>query len=128
MISRNGRTAAVMSSSLPAAPILTASADPATCRMAGFLCGVLPMVVNPKVLDGPPKLARRMARELRFGAEGEKLLVVRGFGAEPLPDTPSVTVVTIWSEGTIGSGPSVARRKEVGTRLLGATTSQIPMI
>ncbi len=95
VISRSGRTAAVMSSSRPAAPILTASAYPATCRMAGLLWGVLPVVVNPKALDDPRKLARRIARELGFGAEGQKLLVVRGFGTDPLRDTPSVTVVTI---------------------------------
>ena len=95
VISRSGRTAAVMSSSRPAAPILTASADPATCRMAGLLWGVLPVVVNPKALDDPRKLAGRIARELGFGAEGQKLLVVRGFGTDPLRDTPSVTVVTI---------------------------------
>ena len=95
VISRSGRTAAVMSSSRPAAPILAASADPATCRMAGLLWGVLPVVVNPKALEDPRKLARRIARELGFGAEGQKLLVVRGFGTDPLRDTPSVTVVTI---------------------------------
>ena len=63
--------------------------------MAGLLWGVLPVVVNPKALDDPRKLARRIARELGFGAEGQKLLVVRGFGTDPLRDTPSVTVVTI---------------------------------
>jgi pyruvate kinase len=95
VISRSGRTAAVMSSSRPAAPIVTASPDPATCRRAALLWGVLPVVVEARALDDPRKLARRLARDLGIGAEGQKVLVVRGFGTDPAGDTPSVTVVTI---------------------------------
>jgi pyruvate kinase len=95
VVSRSGRTAAVMSSSRPAAPILTASPDPATCRRAALLWGVLPVEADPDSLDDPRELARRVARELGIGNSGQKLLVVRGFGTDPERDTPSVTVVTI---------------------------------
>jgi pyruvate kinase len=95
VISQSGRTAAVMSSFRPAAPIVTASSDPSTCRMASLLWGVIPAVVETTALHDSRGLARRLARELDFGSEGQKLLVVRGFGSDPNRDTPSITVVTI---------------------------------
>ncbi len=95
VISRSGRTAAVISASRPAAPIVTTSPDPATCRASALLWGVIPVVVEPRELEHPGKLGRRIARELDFGTEGQKLLVVRGFGNDPARDMPSVTVVTI---------------------------------
>ena len=95
VISRSGRTAAVMSSFRPAAPLVTTSPDPNTCRMASLLWGVIPALVDEKDLDDPRELARRLARELDFGAEGQKVLLVRGFGSNPVHDTPSVSVVRI---------------------------------
>ena len=95
VISRSGRTAAVMSSSRPAAPIVATSPQASTCRIATLLWGVIPVVVEPNELDDPLALARSLARELGFGVEGQKLLLVRGFGNDPSRDAPSVAVVTI---------------------------------
>ena len=85
----------VISSSRPAAPIVATSPQASTCRMATLLWGVIPVVVEPNELDDPQALARCLARELGFGVEGQKLLLVRGFGTDPSRDTPSVAVVTI---------------------------------
>jgi hypothetical protein len=63
--------------------------------MASLLWGVIPAVVETTALHDSRGLARRLARELDFGSEGQKLLVVRGFGSDPNRDTPSITVVTI---------------------------------
>lgn len=95
VISRSGRTAEVMSASRPAAPIVTTSPDPATCRASALLWGVIPVVVVPSALEHPDRLGRRFARELELGTEGQKLLVVRGFGKDPARDVPSLSVVTI---------------------------------
>lgn len=95
VISRSGRTAAVMSSSRPAAPMVTTSPDPATCRASALLWGVIPVVVEPTVLAHPDQLGRRFARELGLGTKGQKLLVIRGFGNDPARDVPSLSVVTI---------------------------------
>ena len=97
VISRSGRTAAVMSSSRPAAPIVATSPQASTCRMATLLWGVIPVVVEPNELDDPQALARSLARELGFGVEGQKLLLVPlcAFGTDPSGDAPSVAVVTI---------------------------------
>lgn len=95
VISRSGRTAAVMSASRPAAPIVVTSPQAGTCRLATLLWGVIPVVVDSSELDDTQALARRLARELGFGVAGQKILVVRGFGTDPVRDTPSIAVVTI---------------------------------
>ncbi|HSF18776.1 MAG TPA: pyruvate kinase [Vicinamibacteria bacterium] len=95
VISRSGRTTAVMSSSRPAAPIVATSSDPGTCRRAGLLWGVIPELVGEAELEHPQKLTRTLALKFGFGEEGQKVLLVRGFGTDPRRDTPSITVVTI---------------------------------
>jgi pyruvate kinase len=101
VISRSGRTTAVMSSSRPAAPIVATSPDPATRRRSGLLWGVVPEWPEwhdwtaERELHHPEKLTRSLALKLGFGQEGQKVLLVRGFGTHPRRDTPSITVVTI---------------------------------
>ncbi len=60
-----------------------------------ILWGVIPVVVEPNELDDPQALARNLARELGFGVEGQKLLVVRGFGTDPSRDTPRPSQVNL---------------------------------
>ena len=95
VVSRSGRTAAVMSASRPAAPIVATSPDPATCRMATLLWGVIPLTVEPEALADAAELARRLARDMGIASEGQKVLVVRGLGADPLRDIPSISVPTL---------------------------------
>lgn len=90
VISRSGRTAQVMSASRPAAPIVATSPDPCTCRKTAVLWGLIPRLVEEKEFDHPEDLARRLARDLGLGTEGQSVLLVRGFGGDP-----SITVVTI---------------------------------
>lgn len=90
VISKSGRTAQVMSASRPAAPIVATSPDPCTCRKTAILWGIIPRLVEERDFDRPEDLARRLARDLDLGAEGQNVLLVRGFGGDP-----SITVVTI---------------------------------
>jgi pyruvate kinase len=90
VISKSGRTAQVMSASRPAAPIVATSPDPATGRKTGILWGIIPRLVDEGDFDRPEELARRLARDLDLGTEGQSVLLVRGFGGDP-----SLTVVTI---------------------------------
>jgi pyruvate kinase len=90
VISKSGRTAQVMSASRPAAPIVATSPDSGTCRKTAVLWGIIPRVVEEKDFDRPEDLARRLARDLNLGVEGQNVLLVRGFGGDP-----SITVVTI---------------------------------
>lgn len=95
VISKSGTTAAIMSASRPAAPIVATSADPATCRMATLLWGVIPVHVSSEALSDPRSLSQQLAKELGFAEPGQKILLVRGFGPDPVLDTPSITVVSI---------------------------------
>jgi pyruvate kinase len=95
VISRSGRTAQVMSASRPAAPIVTTSPDPGTCRKTALLWGSVPQLVEEEEFDRPASLARRLARDLGLGVEGQKVLLVRGFGSASPSGAPSITVVTL---------------------------------
>jgi hypothetical protein len=46
--------------------------------------------VEEREFARPEDLARRLARDLGLGVEGQNVLLVRGFGGDP-----SITVVTI---------------------------------
>jgi pyruvate kinase len=94
VVSRTGRTSAVMSASRPAAPIVATSPDLGTSRRMALLWGAIAQVVEEKEFDRPEDLARRLSRELGLAAEGQCVLLVRGFGVDPARDTPSITVVT----------------------------------
>ena len=61
-----------------------------TCRKTGVLWGIIPRLVEEKEFERPEDLARRLARDLGLGVEGQNVLLVRGFGNDP-----SIAVVTI---------------------------------
>jgi pyruvate kinase len=90
VISKSGRTAQVMSASRPASPIVATSPDSGTCRKTAVLWGIIPRLVEEKEFDRPEELARRLARDLGLGVEGQTVLLVRGFGGDP-----SLAVVTL---------------------------------
>ncbi len=90
VISKSGRTAQVMSASRPASPIVATSPDSSTCRKTAVLWGIIPRLVEEREFDRPEDLARRVARDLGLGVEGQTVLLVRGFGGDP-----SLAVVTL---------------------------------
>ena len=95
VISRSGRTSAILSSSRPAAPIIATSHDPQTCRTTSLLWGVVPVLTEPDELEEPHVLARQLASELGLGSVGQKVLIVRGLGDNPIHDLPSITVARL---------------------------------
>lgn len=95
VISMNGRSITVMSSSRPAAPIVGVCADQRSRCTATLLWGVIPVTVSREDLQAPIPLARRIAGELNLASTGHTILVVQGFSFEAELNTPSVTVVTV---------------------------------
>ena len=95
VISLQGHSLAVMSSSRPAAPMIGICPDHRSSRIASLLWGVIPVTVDPAEIDNPNLLARRIILELGLAIEGQTILVVRGFSSNPKQNTPSVTVVTV---------------------------------
>ncbi len=73
-----------------AAPIVATSPDSGICRKTALLWGIIPRLVEEREFDRPEDLARRSARDLGLGVEGQTVLLVRGFGGDP-----SLAVVTL---------------------------------
>lgn len=95
VISLQGRSLAVMSSSRPAAPMIGICPDYRSSCIASLLWGVFPVTVDPSEIDNPHSLAKRVVSELGLAVEGQTILVVRGFSNDPKKNIPSVTVVTV---------------------------------
>lgn len=95
VVSLQGRSLAVMSSSRPSAPIIGVSPEPKASRAANLLWGVVPQSVDPDAIEDPHALARRIVVEGGLASPGDTVLLVRGFSSEPAQNTPSVTIVTV---------------------------------
>jgi pyruvate kinase len=95
VISLQGRSLAVMSSSRPGAPIIGICPDNHSSSIARLLWGVIPVTVDPQAIGDPHSLAKKTATELLLASEGDTILVVRGFSRDAKQNTPSVTVVTV---------------------------------
>lgn len=95
VISRHGRSLAVMSSSRPAAPIVGVCFDRTSTRIANLLWGVIPVTVDPAETDDPKSLAKGFLHNLGLAGEGSTILVVKGFDSEPDQNMPNVTVITV---------------------------------
>jgi pyruvate kinase len=94
VLSRTGMTAGVVAAARPAAPIIVATSDAATCRRANLLWGVVPIRVEAVDLKHPHALARRIVRELGLASEGQSILTVAGFKATRAETAPTLTVLS----------------------------------
>ena len=95
VLSRTGTTASVVAAARPAAPVIVASGDAATCRRANLLWGVVPIRVEPADLKHAPALARHIVRELGLASAGQYILVVAGFKPARAETTPTLTVLPV---------------------------------
>jgi pyruvate kinase len=95
VISMQGRSLAVMSSSRPSAPIIGISPDRRASRVANLLWGVVPQAADNDAIEDPCDLARGIVRKGGLAASGDTILLVRGFRSDPKQNTPSVTIVTV---------------------------------
>ena len=95
IISIQGRSLAVMSSTRPAAPMIGICPDYKSSCIASLLWGVIPVTADPAEIDNPNLLAKRIVEELGLVVAGQTILVVRGFSRDSKQNTPSVTIVTI---------------------------------
>ena len=84
-----------MSSSRPAAPMIGICPDYRSSCIANLLWGVIPVTAGPAEIDNPDLLAKKTVVDLGLAAEGQTILVVRGFSSDPGQNKPSVTVVTV---------------------------------
>ncbi len=95
VISQQGRSLAVMSSSRPAAPILGVCPDYRASCIAALLWGVIAINVDAAALEDPIDLARQTVLAYKLAEEGQTILLVQGYSTDPAQNRPSVTVVTV---------------------------------
>jgi pyruvate kinase len=88
---QHGTSAAVVSASRPAGPVLAMTMEEAVARKLALCWGVVPRVVPAHEFATPQLAARRLAVELGLAAEGEVILLLAGFGK----NEPTVTVLTV---------------------------------
>ena len=87
----NGRSAAVVSASRPAAPVVALTADEAVARRLALWWGVLPRTVSPEGFERPQAEARRLVAEMGLASAGQVMLLLAGFGK----GEPSITVLSV---------------------------------
>ena len=95
VISHSGMSAATMSSARPAAPVVSISSSDASCRRMALMWGVVPHLVEDEGLEDAIPMARERARNLGLAEAGEFVLLVRGFHADPVKNTPSITLLRV---------------------------------
>ena len=94
-ISHSGMSAATMSSARPAAPVVSISSSAASCRRMSLMWGVVPHLVESEDLSDAVATARSLSQSLGLAASGEFVLLVRGFHADPVKNTPSITLLRV---------------------------------
>jgi pyruvate kinase len=94
-ISHSGMSAATMSSARPAAPVVSISNSAASCRRMSLMWGVVPHLVQEEDLSDAIAMARARAQTLGLAKPGEFVLLVRGFNADTVKNTPSVTLLRV---------------------------------
>lgn len=95
VFTRSGRSASTVSAWRPQAPVLARSSDERTVRRLMLSWGVVPML-GPDLPAGDfPAAARQLAREVGLASEGDAILQVSGFAADPAENQPSVVVLRV---------------------------------
>ena len=95
VVSQSGRSAAVVSGSRPAAPIVVASADVAVRRVANLRWGVISAALPAGAEDDLPAFAREIVQHLGLATPGQPVLLLRGFSADPALSAPTVTALSV---------------------------------
>jgi pyruvate kinase len=91
--SHTGHTARMVSSERPAAPIVSLSTEPRTCRRLALTWGVLPKLATPGELDGLLTMAPQVVRDMKLASEGQFILLVTGGSPEREENAPTIRIL-----------------------------------
>jgi pyruvate kinase len=89
-----GTTAAGVSGTRPAAPILAITTEEPLARRLNLFWGVVPRVIGPEEFAQPRTAARRLALEEGLASKEDTILLLSGFGK----NEPTVTVLPVGKE------------------------------
>ncbi len=95
VFTRSGWTAGKVSAGRPQAPILSATPDAGARRRTNLFWGVEPVTVVTMDPGQNHEVTRQLARESRLATEGEAILEVRGFHADPEQNIPTIAVCRV---------------------------------
>jgi pyruvate kinase len=95
VLTRSGRSMAVMSAARPAAPIVAVCSDPNALKLGCLLWGVLPTAVAEDDRRPAVDLARSLVARYGLATTGDTALLVQGFSGDPFQNMPSVTVIGV---------------------------------
>jgi pyruvate kinase len=95
VVTRSGRSAEIVSTARPAAPIVAITRSERVYRKLCLRWGVIPLLDDSVGTQNPNDLARGLARELGLAESGQYVLLVRGFHGDLDKNLPSVTVIEV---------------------------------
>ncbi|MBN1608206.1 MAG: pyruvate kinase, partial [Polyangiaceae bacterium] len=95
VLTRSGRSMAVMSAARPAAPVIAVCSDPNALKLGCLLWGVLPTAIADDDHQPAVELARALVARYGLAATGDTVLLVQGFSGDPHQNMPSVTVLGV---------------------------------
>ncbi len=95
VVTRSGKSAEIVSTARPAAPIVAITLDAAVYRKLCLRWGVIPVLDESVGTVNPNELARELALDLGLACTGEYILLVRGFHGDQVKNLPSVTVIEV---------------------------------
>ena len=93
--SRTGKSTTEVASARPAAPVVALTEDERALHRMNILWGVLPMILGPGQFDRLVPTARRLVEEMGLAAQGQHILLVRGFSTVAEENAPEITVLTV---------------------------------
>ncbi len=94
-ITSGGMSVVTLSSARPAAPLIAISANKWVCQRMNLYWGVIPVHSDDAGHAHPNKLARRHALDVKLAAEGDNVIVVRGFHQDNQLSSPTITMLTL---------------------------------
>ena len=95
VITRSGKSADIVSSARPAAPIIAITADPKVYRRLCLRWGVVPILDSTIKSVKPNEFVRQLSIDMHLAKAGQYLLLVRGIHGEQDKNLPSVTIVEV---------------------------------
>lgn len=95
VVTRSGKSAEIVATARPAAPIIAVTHDPAVYRKLCLNWGIVPVLDKAVGTVNPNELARQLTLSLGIAKAGEYVLLVRGFHGEQDKNLPSVTVIEV---------------------------------
>lgn len=92
-LSTSGKTARVISSARPAAPIVAVTPSEGVFRRMTMLWGTVPQLASEDEIRDPHPLARRLVRQLGLAQPSQPILFVSGFADSLEGSAPTITIL-----------------------------------